>query len=542
MHLRTGIAVLLAVAVCAGCASSSSSKGGGDTATTRPGAAYDAATARDGGTVTVGLSAETDGWNPVASQWSAQGYAIGGAVFDPLITGGADGKAHPYLAESVTPDATYANWTIKLRPNIKFHDGEALNADAVILQFSKVKQSLLVGQLFGPMTGTTKVDDLTVLVHLNQPWVAFPEALASQGGYIAAPKQLNASQEEAANHPIGTGPYEYSEWKRDDHFTAAKNPAYWQSGLPHPDKIVFRIIPDDQTRLAALQSGQIDLTNTGLPSQILQFRGDKSVTMAEQHPDTPGLVLLNTAVAPLDDIRVRQALSYATDAHQILATIGQNVGSVADGPYRKESPWYSPSGYPTKPNLEKARSLIKAYQKSKNASGPVKFALACTPSPTNQQLLDLVKAQWSKVGIEVSEKLTEQATFINDAIFGRFQANCWIQFGLPDPDLDSTWWLSANAGPVGSLALNMARNKDPQIDAALQEARTNPDPAARKAAYGRVWKRFAALVPYVWTTRGINALIWNHHVHVSKVTLPDGAVPATPAAAGTVSSVALWVR
>ncbi len=540
MRLRVVIAgVVVSAFVATACGSGSTSH---PASVPKPAAAiYDSSAPREGGTLTIGLDAETDGWNPVASQWSAQGYAIGGAIFDPLVTGGTDNKPHPYLAQSVTPDKTYAHWTIKLRPNIKFHDGEPLNADAVLLQFSKIKQSFLVGQLFGPMVDTTKVDDLTVRVNMNAPWVAFPEALASQAGYIAAPKQLRASADEAAKHPIGTGPFVFSEWQRDDHFTGVKNPNYWQRGVPHPDKVVFRIIPDPQTRIASLQSGQLDFTYTGDPGQIKQFRDDHSFTLVEQHGDTPGMIMLNTTTAPLDDVRVRQALAFATDAKQLLQTIGRGIGSVAEEPYRESSPWYVPSGYPTSPDVAHARQLIDEYKRAKGITGNLKITLGCVPVGTNQQLVDLVKAQWSRVGVDVNEKMTEQATYINDAINGNYQANCWIQFGLPDPDLDSTWWTSANAHPVGQLSLNMARNKDAQIDTALKEGRTNPDADARKAAYGRVWKRFAELVPYIWTYRGELGLLWGKRFHLAKSPQPDGAEFVPPNISGTVPIAQVWV-
>lgn len=308
-----------------------------------------------GGTLTIGLDAETDGWNPTASQWAAPSYYVAEAIFDPLVTFGADNKAHPYLAESITPNADFTQWTIKLRPGITFQDGEPLNADALKLQLDKDKASFLVGQLLRPLQSTDKVDDLTVRVNMSEPWVAFPAAMASQAGFIAAPKELNATGAEATDRPIGTGPYVFKEWARDDHLTATKNPNYWRKGTPYPDQVVFRVIPDDQSRLASLQSKQIDLTYTGAASVIMQERGDKSLRMKEADTDPTTMIMLNNAVAPTDDLRVRQALSLATDAKQLISTVGQGLAKQADGPYLPDSPWYAPSGYPLSPDLNKAR-------------------------------------------------------------------------------------------------------------------------------------------------------------------------------------------
>ncbi|MEO9223625.1 MAG: ABC transporter substrate-binding protein [Acidimicrobiales bacterium] len=479
-----------------------------------------------GGTLTIGLDAETDGWNPTASQWAAPSYYVAEAIFDPLVTFGADNKTHPYLAESITPNADFTQWTIKLRPGITFQDGEPLNADALKLQLDKDKASFLVGQLLHPLQSTDKVDDLTVRVNMSEPWVAFPAAMASQAGFMAAPKQLNATGADATDHPIGTGPYVFKEWARDDHLTATKNPNYWRKGTPYPDQVVFRVIPDDQSRLASLQSKQIDLMYTGAASVIMQARGDKSLRMKEADTDPTTMIMLNNAVAPTDDLRVRQALSLATDTKQLISTVGQGLAKQADGPYLPDSPWYAPSGYPLSPDLNKARSLLDAYKQDHNISGDLKFTVGCTPTPTNTQSMELLKTQWAKVGVDITLKYTEQATYINDAVTGNFQANCWAQLGATDPDLDALWWLSANAAPVGSIAVNFMRLKDPQIDTALETGRHTDDVAQRKAAYAEVWKRLAADVPYVWLTHGHIAVISSGRVHgVGTGKLPDGAAP-----------------
>ncbi len=531
---------LIGALVLASCSSDGAPRAGGDRIRSAA-PTIDRRPPQAGGTLTVGLDAETDGWNPTTSQWSAAGYAVATAIFDPLIIGGPDNQAHPYLAKSVTPDKTYAHWTITLRSGIKFHDGEALDAAAVVLQLTKAKASFLLGQLLGPVEKVVRVSELSLRVDMSEPWVAFPEALASQVGYIASPKQLNAPADEAARHPIGTGPYVFKEWRRDDHLTATKNTDYWQRGMPHPDLIVFKVIPDQQTRIAAFETGQIDTAGGLTPTQILQYRKDKSVNLVEAPVDTPGLIMLNTLAPPLDDARVRRALAYATNSAELLQTLGRGIGAVADGPYRPTSPWYTPSGYPTKPDLAMARSLLDEYRTAKNVKGDIKITLGCTPGAINSQLVDILSAQWARIGVTVIPHVTEQATYINDAISGHYQADCWIQFGLPDPDLDSTWWRSENAHPIGQLSLNFARNADPQIDAALREARRNPDPKVRKAAYGRVWKRFAADVPYIWTTRGETTLVYAKRVHLAQLNQPDGTEYSPPQLSGTLPLVGVWV-
>ncbi len=479
-----------------------------------------------GGTLTIGLDAESDGWNPTSSQWASSSYYVAQAVFDPLVAFGADRKPHPVLAQSVTPNADYTAWTIKLRPNITFHDGTKLDSSALKTQLDGDVASFLVGQAFKSVKSVDIVDDLSVRVNMTEPWVAFPSALAGQAGFMASPKQLAASGSASTDKPVGTGPYIFKEWVRDDHLTLTRNPNYWRKNTAYPDTITFRPIPDDQARLASIQSGDLDLTYTGAgaASQVLAARRDSSLGLGEFDSDSVTMMMMNTAKAPVDDLRVRKALALATDQQEINKVIGRGLGQPATSPYQKDSPWYAESGYP-KSDPSAATKLIDAYKKDKGVSGDLKFQVGCTPTPSNTQAMKLVKEQWAKVGVDISLKFTEQATYINSALNGDYTVNCWAQLGATDPDGDSIWWKSVNANPPGQLALNFMRLKDPKIDAALQEGHSNPDPTVRKAAYAKVWKQFATVFPYAYLGHPHGAVIWSKaRVHgVGATTLPDGS-------------------
>jgi ABC-type transport system substrate-binding protein len=505
----------LAAAACSTKTSTSGSSGGNNAGPPKP-----------GGTLNVGLTAETDGWNPTGSQWAADAYQVAETIFDPLVTYGADQKPHPFLAQSVTSNSDNTVWTITLRPGIKFQDGEPLNAAAVKLQLDKDVASALVGQAFRFVKSVNVINDLTVQVMMTQPWVAFPAALSAQGGYVAAPAQLNATGTAQTDHPIGTGPYVFKQWVRDDHLTVTKNPNYWQKNVAFPDTITFKVIPDDQTRLASMQSGQIDMMNTGVGNVVLQARADHSINRVEFDTDPVTMIMLNMAVKPFDDVRVRQALMYATNQNELRTRIGRGLGQVATEPYLPGSPWYVGSGYPTSPDLQKAKQLVDQYKAANHISGDLKFTLGCTPTPNNTAAMKLIKSEWSQVGIDANLNFTEQATYINNAITGDYQANCWAQLGAIDPDADSVWWVSQNAHPPGQLAINFMRMKDPRVDQSLDTARRTNDQTTRKNDYGQVWKYLAQNLPYVYLGHPHVAVLWSNRVHgVGTSTLPDGSKP-----------------
>jgi ABC-type transport system substrate-binding protein len=497
---------------------------------------------KQGGTLTVGLDAETDGWNPTADQWALPAYYVAHTIFDPLTAAGADGHWHPNLAQSFTPNSDYTEWTIKLRSGVQFQDGEPLNADALKLDLDKAKASFLVGQTLSLVKSIDKVDDLSVKVTMTQPWVAFPWLMSGQPGFIAAPKQLNAPAPESSNHPIGTGPFAFKEWRRDDHLTVTRNPNYWRKDANakiYLDQITYRVIPDEQARVATLESGQIDLAYTPVADTILKYRKDHSLQLIEQSGSPGYPLMINTAVAPTDDLRVRQALADALDTKQIIQLTEAGITEQADGPWSKNSKWYSPTGYPMKPDLEKAKQLVQAYEKDKGLSS-LKITLGCTPTPFNTERMDLIKQQWKKAGIDVTVDLEEQAKYINDAVLGSFQVNCWAGFGEPDPDFDYVWWISSNAKPVGQIALNFPRNKDAQLDAGLEEGRRIADDSQRKAAYSQVTKRLAATLPYLWIDHQRVGVLFKKNVHnVNDYTLADGS-QGSSALVGFVTLPQIW--
>jgi len=535
--LIAAIAVALMAAGCANSPASSKTSGSGGS-----GHSGTALKPQNGGVLGVGLGAETDGWNPTSSEWAGNSYLEAETFFDPLMAWDSKGVVVPYLAKNVTHSANYKTWTIDLRPGVKFSNGQSCNAAAVALQLNDDKKSPLVGQALEPMVNAVVVNNWTVQVNMSEPWPQFPSILASQAGFMAAPAQLNATGAASTQDPIGTGPFILKQWIPNSTLTVVRNPHYWRPGLPHLNEIVFHIFTDPSTAVRALQSNQIQWMYTAEAAQIKQLEASKQYHMYLQYLDEPVFIMINTDAKPLNNVYLRRALEYATNQQQLIDVIDLGMGSVTTEPYKPGSKWYVPDGYPTKPNIAKAKQLVAQYHRATHTSGPVKFTLGCTPAGTNPQSMQLLQQQWAKAGIDVTLSFTEQATYINNAIFGSYQANCWTQFGSIDPDIDATWWLSSNAHPIGQVALNFARVSDPITDRELQIGRTSSNYAVRKAAYGQVWKEFTKDAQYIWLGRGPNALIWAPTVHgFGQMTLPNGQQADGLASDSTPWLTQLWL-
>jgi ABC-type transport system substrate-binding protein len=475
-----------------------------------------------GGRLIYGLSADANGLNPVTDQFAAQSYSMVTSIIEPLVAIDANGEWKPFLAESITPNAKYDEWTIKVRQNIEFSDGIRLTGDIVKANLEAQKASPLNAAVFVPVKGFELVDPMTVKVTLNQPWVAFPIYLAAQIGMIVPPASLN-DPKSASLKPVGTGPFIFKEYVPDNRLVVTKNPHYWRQGEPNLDEIEFRILPDSQTRSQTLESGGIDAMVTVRDEDVVKFgklKDEYTVHRAQGMAVPESMFMLNTAVPPLDDVRVRKALAYAMDRKTVIDTLRGGLTEEADGPWDKDSKWYSSGGYPSF-DLAKATALVKEVEAAK---GPIRFEVMSTPDPNTMQVVELAQDMWRKAGIDVSIKQADQADLINRAVTGNFAATVWTQFSAPDPDGEYIWMHQAYAKPIGAVSLNFARLKDEKLSNALDIGRSNPDETARKQAYATVQQRLRDLVPFVFIEHlNSGAVIAKSKVKgIGEFTLPSG--------------------
>jgi ABC-type transport system substrate-binding protein len=364
-----------------------------------------------------------------------------------------------------------------------------------------------------PFEEAEAIDDLTVEVRMNQPWVAFPALLTAQAGVVPSPAQLDDPQDGPRN-PVGTGPFVFDSWTSGDRFTATRNESYWREGLPHLDGVEFRVIPDADSRLQALQATNIHVMHTSDPESISRMidesdNGDYQLLVSDGEGEE-SFVMLNLEAPPLDDLRVRQALAMATDRQEYIDLTAAGLPAPADSLFTSESKWYTSTDYPAF-DPRAAAALVEEYEAEK---GEIKFELATTNSTDNQRSITQLADMWAEVGIEATPKQVDQNTLIVDALGGRYQANLWRQFGAVEPDADAHWWMSDST-------LNFANIADDEVDAAIDEGRTSADEATRKAAYAKLQRRFNELLPYIWLHHSVWGVGYGNDVHGITATFPD---------------------
>jgi len=472
-----------------------------------------------GGSLSFGLSAETDGWNVTAGRWAGSAYIVGNALFDPLAAYGEDFTAEPYLAEGFESNDDFTSWVIKLRQGVTFHDGTPVDAAAVARNLQEHTTSLLTSTAVSFIDTVEVVDDLSVEVTMIKPWSTFPDALTSQVGYVMAPAMID--DPDGSRKPVGSGPFVFDSWVPGQTLRASRFDDYWRDGLPYLDSIEFQVLADIQTRGRALDSGQVQAIQTGDAAQIIRFAevaADGGVQMFTDNNNEVDetFIALNVAAPPFNDPIARQALAYSIDRQALTDQAFEGLFPPAVGPYKPSSPFYVDAGVPEF-DPDKSRELVAEYEEKYGE--PLAFTANILPVPEIRRIAETLQQQAADVGIEVTLDAMDQATLIVRAISGNYQATGFILFGSPSLDRDYVFIADF---PEGN-PLNFTRNANPAIVEALDRARATLDPDVQAEAFADVQRELAADGNFVFMVHNLAAIVFANSVYgLADSTLPSG--------------------
>jgi peptide/nickel transport system substrate-binding protein len=476
-----------------------------------------------GGKLVYGLEAEsTAGFCLSESQLAISGMVVVRAFYDTLTVPNAEGGFSPYLAKSVTPNEDHTEWTITLREGITFHDGSPLDATVVKNNLDAYRgaypgrPSLLFMFILQDIADTRVDDPLTVTVTTKRPWVSFPAFLFSSSRLgIMAQAQLDAPADACATEPIGTGPFRFVSWTKNQKLVGERNPDYWQiapDGEPYPyvDDIEFRPLPDGNVRTNAIEAGDVNIIHNAEGEKIKNtFRamrddGQVNLLVSDEQAEV-AFVQLNTSVPPFDDVRMRQALAHGADREDANRRIGAGLPRVASGPFGPGSIGYlEDAGFPGY-DPEKAKALIAEYRAETGNDGS--FTISATTDPIAKRSAEAVQQRAKELGIGVQIQTVDQASLIDRAIAGDFQAMTFRNYPGGDPDQNYVWWYG-NGNPV-----NFGRWDNPELNALLDEGRQTADPAERERIYQDVNRIMASEVYGYWSTYVVWAVVTAPEVH-----------------------------
>ncbi len=516
--------VAIAAAACGGSGGGDGGDGGG------AGAQFDQpadeGTPQRGGKVTYGLEAETGGgWCLPTAQLAAGGIQVAGAIYDTLVVPADDGDGAveyvPFLAESVEPNDDFTQWTITVRDGITFHDGTSLDAEAVKLNLDAFRGEVegvrgpLFPIVFAPIESVDVVDNRTVTVTMNIPWVAFDSALWSTGRIgMSAPAQF-ADPDNCERNLIGTGPFRIFNcqnadcgWILNDRFTAEANPDYWRQDaageqLPYLDEIEFRPVPQVAQRVNGLKGGELNAMQTSDGATIAGLRDDADAGLVNLlESDFAAEIsysMLNVRQPPFDNKNARKAVQYAANVDELIEISQANVGQRAFQPFAEDNIAYQDPeelNWPER-DLDRAREFLDAYLQETGQS-ELTFTILTTNDPVNLRLAQIIQDQIQQLGrVSTTIDQVDQTEIINTALSGEFGLNLWRNHPGGDPDTQRIWWYSTTAEGAPNF-VNFSRINNPEIDRLFDDARSNPDPAARIESYKEISRIFAEEAYNIW--------------------------------------------
>jgi peptide/nickel transport system substrate-binding protein len=356
-------------------------------------------------------------------------------MFDQLTTVNEDSSGiAPSIAESweVSDDGTVYTFTIK--QGVQFHDGSPMTIDDVVFSLERVFDPEGSGYsfLFGAVEGVTAPDDSTVEVTLKEPFTPLLDNLNVFPASIVPKAALEADAEGFAQNPIGTGPFKLQEFAKGQHVHLVKHDGYWKEDRPHVDEVMIPYVTDDNTRILRVQGGEVDAAVAIPYAQIDQLDAQDEIDVQIEELFRFDGMWLNHAEAPLDDVKVRQALNYATDKEAMLKSIFFDKVEIANHMMPKMKYWREDvAAYPYDP--ERAKSLI---DESKAAGGFTLPIVIPTGDVIIQQMAQILKESYSGIGVNVQiTNLDIGTAYTNFSSFNyKAGANWYITSDVPGPD------------------------------------------------------------------------------------------------------------
>jgi ABC-type transport system substrate-binding protein len=490
---RTGLVVAAAIVVVlalAGVGLAISRSGSDVNAGTGPGTTVERAAPlvnpnapTPGGTLKVGVDAVPNAANPMRLALNQAGYAVGANVFEPLARQRGDGLDN-ILAESIEPNGAFTAWTIRLRPNITFHDGSPLDGVALKTVLDAYRTNIAAAELFKPIDDIAVTGERSVTISMSRAWAIFPTLLPQL--LIVAPGSLTDDQ-----RPAGTGPFAIAVPLSADGISLHRAPRYWRPKQPFVDDIEYRFYTQEQQMLAAFEAHEIDLMFTSALSTI-QREQSRTAVVVQRHASINYLVL-QTNKTPTDDLRVRQAIAYAIDRTELVAADG-GLSVETQALMSPETRWAPKEPGVLPHDVAKAKAQIDEYQREHDRAGqPLEVHVTTLLNSEVARLFPLLKKQLQAAGISLVLNAVEATQFVGDLLQGNGMVALTSTVAAPDPDNNYVYFHSY-ATPS---SLNLSHFNDPEIDAALDLGRSSADDAVRAEAIATVTRRLNAVVSYL---------------------------------------------
>jgi len=462
-----------------------------------------------GGTAVIAVVADPGHFNPGITT-SSNVHAVADSMFNGLVALDRELKPVPDLAASWTISDDSTVFTFSLAPDARWHDGAPLTSADVKFTFDDVlfKYHARTKAGLGAMVERIETpDDRTVVFRLKKPYGALLQGLDVTEAPIL-PKHLFFSGDPNLNpanlKPVGTGPFRFGQYRAGEGVTLVRNPDYFKPGLPYLDKLVIRVIPDDNTRLLALIGGEVDYISSVSGPDLERLKKSGGIALVGTTRESGGSNCImtlgfNLERPPTAKLGVRQAIAHAIDRGQMLRQVIFGQGRVADAPISSGIPWAHAAGslaaYDYSP--EKARALLDAAGYRPGPDG-TRLVLDIAHFPTFNKFGEVMRQNLAQVGVRLNLRPLDRAAFV-DTIFAKrgFDINLISYCNGLDPDLGvRRMYVSTN---IGNIAFsNAAAYRNPRVDGLFAAASETARVDERGSLYREIEEIVARDLPYWW--------------------------------------------
>lgn len=464
-------------------------------------------------TLTIGLSADPPMLDPLMSSAMVD-RQVQNNIYDKLVDIDQKLNIIPDLATKWDISDGGKVYTFHLQTGVKFQDGTPFNADAVKFNFDRMLDPKVKSPRFNEVSMVTKVevvDDSTVRFTLKAPFTPFLGVLTDRAGMMVSPAAVQKYGADYPLHPVGTGPFTFQSRVKGDSITLVRNDSYWK-GKPAIEKLVYKALPDSNTSVSNLQSGQVDaLESNAIPDkQIATLKGTQGLTVDVGSALGYQGIWLNTTQPPFNNVWLRRAVADAIDRKQLVQVAFGDGGTAVpgDGPFSPASPLND--GVVPAADLAKAKDDLS---KGGQPSG-FEFKLMITPGPN--QVAPVLQQMLSQVGIKMDIEQVEWGALLARLDKLNFQASPVGWSGRVDPDQNVYSFFYTKGG------FNDAGYANPDMDKLLDQSR-QLDGQARAQVYAQVLAKIREDVPYIYLYYPANKLAYSNKVQ-GLVNYPDGMI------------------
>jgi len=419
-------------------------------------------------------------------------------IYENLVALNDKGEVVPMLAESFKrlDPLTYE---FKLKKGVKFHNGEELKASDVKFSLERALSPLgasiahIVGEI--DPAGFKIVDDYTIIVKTKTPFAGFLPSLAHTGGSILNEKAVKAAGKDYSQQPVGTGPFKFTKWAKGDRVELERFDDFHGS-KPQFKNMVIRVIVEPTNRAIELESGSVDIAYEISTNDLKRIQENKDLKLLRIMDNSITHLGMNTTKKPFDDVRVRQAISYAVDSKLVVDTVWRGIGTAAVGPIPTNVKYSNKSLKSHEYNPEKAKQLLA------EAGLPNGFKTTIWTNDKKERIdmATIIQNELKQVGIIVDIKVMEWGAFLDGTNKGE-QEMYMIGWNSQINDPDMSLYAMFHSSKFGAGG-NRPFYKNSKVDGLIEQGRQMPDSEARQTLYYELQDMINADAPWIYLNAG----------------------------------------